>query len=83
MVIILPANEEQLDLNEYTSNGHRKLPLNKLREVFNQNGLYYSDEEILKMRDLLYRMAEISVSQWDRIQEKEDQTLKNPSDNTV
>lgn len=49
--------------------------IDKLKQVMNQNGLDYSQAELLIIRDLLYRLAEISVSHYERIQTSEAKVI--------
>ena len=45
---------------------NRKLSLIECKKALNINGLCYSDEEILKIRDWLYRVAEITIDALDK-----------------
>ena len=47
------------------------LPLAKCREVINQDGIIYTDEEIVKIRELFYRLAAI-IHQQNEIETKEN-----------
>jgi hypothetical protein len=47
------------------------ISIEKCREVMKKNGIEYTDEELLILRDFLYRLLEISNSHWERIKEKE------------
>ena len=45
---------------------NKKLSLIECKKALNINGLCYSDEEILKIRDWLYRVAEITIDALDK-----------------
>ena len=45
---------------------NKKLSLIECKKTLNTNGLCYSDEEILKIRDWLYRVAEITIDALDK-----------------
>jgi hypothetical protein len=47
------------------------ISIEKCRNVMKENGIEYTDEELLILRDFLYRLLEISSSNWERIKEKE------------
>jgi hypothetical protein len=51
------------------------ISLEKLKEVMNQNGLEYSKEELLLIRDFLYRLAEIAVSHYERKQDSNTKVI--------
>lgn len=42
------------------------LSLTKCNKILNKNGIYHTDDEIIKLREVLYKLAEIihtSISQ--------------------
>ena len=45
---------------------NRKLSLIECKKILNTDGLCYTDEEVLKIRDWLYRMAEIAIDAIDK-----------------
>ena len=40
---------------------NRKLSLLECKKILNTDGLCYTDEEVLKIRDWLYQMADIAI----------------------
>ena len=45
---------------------NRKLSMIECKKILNTDGLCYTDEEVLKIRDWLYRMAEIAIDALDK-----------------
>ena len=45
---------------------NRKLSLVECKKILNTNGLCYTDEEVLKIRDWLYHMADIAIDGIDK-----------------
>lgn len=45
---------------------NRKLSLIECKKILNTDGLCYTDEEVLKIRDWLYLMAEIAIDAIDK-----------------
>jgi hypothetical protein len=43
-----------------------KLSLIECRKILNTDGLCYTDEEVLKIRDWLYHMADIAIDAIDK-----------------
>lgn len=35
------------------------LSLSKCKKILNRNGIHYTDDEIIKLREVLYKLAEI------------------------
>ncbi len=56
----------------YASN-ESKLSLAKCKKILNVDGLCYTDEEVIKIRDWLYHMANIAI---DAMNEKEAKKFK-------
>lgn len=49
-------------LSEKKSNEKNYVTLEKCKKILNRNGNNYSDEDVLKIRDLLYTFAEIEYT---------------------
>ena len=45
---------------------NRKLSLIECKKILNTDGLCYTDEEVLKIRDWLYHIAEIAIDAIDK-----------------
>lgn len=45
---------------------NRKLSLIECKKILNTDGLCYTDEEVLKIRDWLYHMADIAIDAIDK-----------------
>lgn len=45
---------------------NRKLSIIECKKILNTDGFCYTDEEVLKIRDWLYRMAEIAIDALDK-----------------
>lgn len=45
---------------------NRKLSLLECKKILNTNGLCYTDEEILKIRDYLYHLADLTIDALDK-----------------
>ena len=45
---------------------NKKLSLIECKKILNTDGLNYSDEEVLKIRDWLYQMADIAIYALDK-----------------
>jgi hypothetical protein len=45
---------------------NRKLSLLECKKILNTDGLCYNDEEVLKIRDWLYQMADIAIDALDK-----------------
>ena len=45
---------------------NKKLSLVECKKILNTNGLCYTDEEIIKIRDWMYHMAEIAIDGIDK-----------------
>jgi hypothetical protein len=37
------------------------LSITKCKQILNKNGIFYTDEEIIKLREILYRISEIEL----------------------
>lgn len=60
-----------------TKKESEKLSLNECKKILNVNGKEYTDEEILKIRNWLYRFTEITMSFLEKKTEAEILELKN------
>jgi hypothetical protein len=45
---------------------NKKLSLVECKKILNTNEIYYTDEEIIKIRDWMYHMAEIAIDSIDK-----------------
>lgn len=45
---------------------NRKLSLVECKKILNTDGLCYTDEEVLKIRDYLYHLADITIDALDK-----------------
>ncbi len=45
---------------------NRKLSLNECKKILNTDGVFYTDEEVVELRDWLYHMADIVFDTMDR-----------------
>lgn len=57
-------------LNTVEQEKPQKIPLNKCREILNKNGLNYTDEEVEKIRDFLYHLAQVGVEEMENKQSR-------------
>ncbi len=58
---------------------NRKLSLVECKKILNTDGLCYTDEEVLKIRDWLYHMADIAIDAIDKkIDTKETKNKGTP-----
>jgi predicted lipase len=48
-----------------------KLSLAVCKTILNKNGLQYTDDEIIEIRDFLYNMAEMTTNHFQRIVNKQ------------
>jgi len=46
------------------------LSLEQSKAILNQQGIEYTDEEVLILRDYMYRVAEITIKHYGRIRDK-------------
>jgi hypothetical protein len=51
-------------MENYTA--EQRLSLSKCKMILNQDGLNYTDEEIIKIRDYLYHLADITIDAIDK-----------------
>ncbi|WP_264511648.1 hypothetical protein [Flavobacterium sp. N1719] len=42
------------------------LSITKCKQILNRNGVYYTDEEIVAVRETLYKSAEIIFESWEK-----------------
>ena len=49
----------------------RKLTVEECRSILNKNGIEYTNEEIIQIRDFLYLMAEITSNNFQRMKDQE------------
>jgi hypothetical protein len=47
------------------------LSLEQSRAILNQQGIEYSDDEIIIIRDYMYRVAEITIKHYERIRDND------------
>ena len=52
---------------------NRKLSLTECKKILNTDGLFYTDEEIIELRDFLYHLADIVM---DDIEAEKDKKQK-------
>jgi hypothetical protein len=45
---------------------NRKLSLAECKKILNTDGLCYTDEEVLKIRDYLYHLADLTIDALDK-----------------
>ena len=45
---------------------NRKLSLVECKKILNTDGLCYTDEEVLKIRDYLYHLADLTIDALDK-----------------
>lgn len=57
-----------------SGNGNSKLSLVECRNTLNVNGLSYTEDQIILIREWLYHMADIAI---DAMEEKEAKGFKN------
>jgi hypothetical protein len=50
-------------------NGRKKLSLNECKTVLNAEGNKYTDEQILMIRDYLYKLAAIEIEHFKSLRE--------------
>ena len=51
--------------------GERKVSIEELRAIWNSNEVTYTDEELYRIRDWFYMVAEITVSSFNRMKAAE------------
>ena len=49
------------------------MSLNECKKILNTDGLFYTDEEIIELRDFLYDMADLAM---DNIEKEENEERK-------
>ena len=49
---------------------NRKLSLNECKKTLNSNGIFYTDDEVIELRDWLYHMADIVFDTMDKEETK-------------
>lgn len=49
---------------------NRKLSLNECKKTLNTDGVFYTDDEVIELRDWLYHMADIVFDTMDRKETK-------------
>lgn len=50
----------------YNVSSDRKMSMLACKKILNKDGLDYTDEEIIKIRDWLYLMAELAINAIDK-----------------
>lgn len=58
---------------------NRKLSLVECKKILNTDGVFYTDDEIIELRDWLYHMAEIVFDTMDREDSNRQTELINKS----
>ena len=59
-IVVRPCEPRQFGVNEpEQSRNNRIISLTDCKKILNRNGNYYTDEEILKIRDFLIALAEL------------------------
>ena len=56
---------------------NRKLSLVECKKILNTDGVFYTDDEVIELRDWLYHMAEIVYDTMDREHSKRQMELTN------
>lgn len=56
---------------------NRRLSLNECKKILNTDGLFYTDEEVIELRDWLYHMADIVFETMDREESKRQMEIIN------
>jgi len=51
------------------------IPIEKCRAIMNRGGLHYTDDELIIMRNFLYRLAGIMTSCYDRMKANEAKVI--------
>lgn len=49
--------------------------LEQCQAIMNKDGLEYTDEELLKIRDFMYRIMEITASHFERLKNNEAKVI--------
>lgn len=49
------------------------IPLDQCRAIMNRRGLVYTDDELITMRNFMYRLAEIMTAYYDRKKSAEEE----------
>lgn len=58
-----------------------KIPLQRCREIMIKNGVEYTDDELLQIRDFLYKMADMVILHYEQttISKRVDNNTNNNS----
>jgi hypothetical protein len=59
---------------------NRKLSLVECKKILNTDGVFYTDDEVIELRDWLYHMAEIVFDTMDREESNRQMELINKAD---
>ena len=59
---------------------NRKLSLIECKKILNTDGVFYTDDEVIELRDWLYHMAEIVYDTMDREESNRQMELINKTD---
>ena len=59
---------------------NRKLSLNECKKTLNSDGVFYTDDEVIELRDWLYCMADIVFDTMDREETKRYMESINKND---
>ena len=60
--------------------GNRKLTLVECKKMLNTDGVFYTDDEVIELRDWLYHMADIVFDTMDREETKRQMKSINQKD---
>lgn len=58
-----------------------RVDLKHCKAIMNRNGLEYTDEEILQIRDFLYKMAEMTILHYERVKDEENRIINLEKNN--
>ncbi len=59
---------------------NRKLSLVECKKILNTDGVFYTDDEVIELRDWLYHMADIVFDTMDREESNRQMELINKTD---
>ncbi len=67
--------------NQQADKKEEKLSVAACKKILNENGNNYTDEEVLKIRDYLYKLAEIQCRHFKDWQEKQESKIVHLNSN--
>lgn len=62
---------------------NKRLSLNECKKILNTDGVFYTDEEVIELRDWLYHMADIVFETIDREESKRQMEIINQQNKVV